>query len=142
MFDIMLALHVISVISWMAGLLYLPRLYVYHTERKEITEILETFKTMEFKLLYYITIPAGIASWIFGIILIVMMGGLSSYTGWLHTKLLLLVLLTIFNLYLIRWYNMLKNNKFKHSGKFYRIANEVPTILMIFIVLLVVIKPF
>ena len=125
------AFHIISVIAWMAALLYLPRLMVYHTATAIGSEQSETFKVMERRLLRAIATPAMIATWVFGLWLASLLGVWSE--GWLHAKLTLVILLSAYHALLARWVR---------PARTYRIANEVPTIVMIAIVILVVVKPF
>ncbi len=136
------ALHVISIIAWMAGLLYLPRLFVYHAGVPASSPQSETFKVMERKLLRFIMNPAMIASWIFGLWLIALLGSAAMTAGWLHGKLALVVLLSAAHGFMARWQRAFAEDRNRHSGRFYRIVNEVPTLLMIGIVILVIIKPF
>lgn len=137
------ALHIISVISWMAGMLYLPRLYVYHCACKPGSEASEMLKVMERKLLRIIINPAMIASWIFGIWLVTLLGwDTLKSAGWFHTKLTLLIAMQICHAAFARWRRAFEQDRNIHSAKFYRVMNEVPTVLMIVIVLMVVIKPF
>lgn len=133
------ALHIIAVISWMAGMLYLPRLYVYHAGVEPGSEMSETFKIMERKLLRYIINPAMIVSLALGIWLITYIG---MQHGWLHAKITLLVGMFAFHGFLARWRKAFERDQNVHSAKFYRFMNEVPTVLMIGIVLLAVLKPF
>tara|TARA_S200000501_G_scaffold336149_1_gene341314 strand:- start:204 stop:638 length:435 start_codon:yes stop_codon:yes gene_type:complete len=135
------SLHLISVISWMAGLLYLPRIFVYHVENFEKKETTEIFETMERKLYNYIMRPAMILSWLFGIILI-HLNGLESLTSlWLQIKLTLVVILTIYHEYLGKCLRNLKDGSNNKSSKFYRIINEIPTILLILTVFVVIFRP-
>jgi putative membrane protein len=134
------ALHVIAVISWMAGLLYLPRLFVYHAKSAPGSEQSETFKTMEHRLLNYIMTPAMIATWIFGISLVLTGGWLTA--GWLHAKFALVLVLTVMHGLMSHWANDFRYDRNRRSQKFFRIANEIPTLLMIAIVVLAVVKPF
>jgi putative membrane protein len=134
------ALHIISLIAWMAGLLYLPRLMVYHTATEPGSLQSETFKVMERRLLAAITTPAMIASWVFGLVLVIQGGWWSS--GWLHAKLFLVLLLSAYHALAASWVNVFATDRNTRSARFYRIANEVPTVLMIAIVILVVVKPF
>ena len=135
------SLHLISVISWMVGLLYLPRIFVYHVENFEKKETTEIFETMERKLYNYIMRPAMILSWLFGIILI-HLNGLESLTSlWLQIKLALVVILTIYHEYLGKCLRNLKDGSNNKSSKFYRIINEIPTILLILTVFVVIFKP-
>ena len=135
------ALHLIAVISWMAGLLYLPRIFVYHTENRDEKQINEVFKIMEFKLYNYIMMPAMILSWIFGLILIGSIGFEQLRSTWLIIKLILVVVLTIYHFFLGNCLNKFKNDENKYSSRFFRIFNEIPTILLILIVFIVVFKP-
>ena len=134
------ALHLISLISWMAGLLYLPRIFVYHSENIQQKNTSDIFKTMERKLFNYIMMPSMFLTWIFGLLLIVNIGVSFSET-WIIYKGILVLLLTHYHFYLgkhVRLFAMDQNIK---SSKFYRIINEVPTILLILIVFIVVFKP-
>ena len=135
------SLHLIAVISWMAGLLYLPRIFVYHVENLNDQNSSSIFKTMERKLFFYIMMPAMILSWIFGFILILTIGTDVFFTLWVKLKLLFIILLTIYHFYLsklLKDFNLNRNTK---SSKFFRILNEVPTILLILIVFIVIFKP-
>ena len=135
------SLHLIAVISWMAGLLYLPRIFVYHVENINDQNSINIFKTMEKKLYFYIMMPAMILSWIFGLILIFIIGFDILSTLWIKLKLLLVVLLTFYHFYLgqcLKNFIFEKNNK---TSKFFRIINEIPTVLLILIVFIVVFKP-
>ena len=135
------SLHLISVISWMAGLLYLPRIFVYHVENFEKKETTKIFETMERKLYNYIMRPAMILSWLFGVILIYLNGLESLASLWLQIKLVLVFILTIYHEYLGKCLRNLKDGSDNKSSKFYRIINEVPTVLLIIIIFLVVFKP-
>jgi len=135
------SIHLISVISWMAGLLYLPRIFVYHAEKNEIDSISEVFKTMERKLYFFIMYPAMIISWLFALIMLNKNSALLS-AGWMHMKILMVILLTAYHFYLGYCLKQFKNNKNTKSSKFFRITNEIPTILLIFIVFLAILKPF
>jgi putative membrane protein len=136
------AFHVIAIIAWMAGLLYLPRLFVYHAASKKGSEQSETFKVMERRLLRLITTPAMLAAWIFGLIL-AFSGAIDwSRDGWFHAKLVLVVLLSAYHGCLAMWTKDFALDRNTHSPRFYRIANEIPTLLMIGIVILVVVRPF
>lgn len=134
------ALHIISVIAWMAGLLYLPRLFVYHSESKTNTVQSETFKVMERRLYRAIMTPAMVLSWIFGLLLIHMTGMVVE--AWLVLKILLVVGLTTVHVMLGRHRVAFERDANMRSAKYFRILNEVPTLLMIGIVILVVLKPF
>ena len=137
-------IHLIAVISWMAGLLYLPRIFVYHSEaiqNKKSEDLISTFKIMERRLFIYIMNPAMIISWIFGVLLIHTIGIDSFSLLWLQLKLLFVIVLTIYHFFLFQCLSKfaLDNNSF--SPKFYRIINEIPTVLLIGIILVVVFKP-
>ncbi len=134
------SLHIISVIAWMAALLYLPRLLVYHSESTPGSEKSETFKVMERKLLWMIATPAMIATWVFGLWMAWLIGAWSD--GWFHAKLLLVVLLSAYHGFAARWVSDFANDRNTHSMRFYRMVNELPALLMIGIVILVVVKPF
>ena len=135
------ALHLISVISWMAGLLYLPRIFVYHVENFEKKQTTEIFEIMERRLYNYIMRPAMLFSWIFGIVLIYL-NGLDVLTYlWMQIKLTLVIILSIYHEYLGRCLSHLKNSTNTKTSKFYRYLNEVPTVLLILIVFVVIIKP-
>ena len=135
------SLHLISTISWMAGLLYLPRLYVYHAETVNNEEKKETFKTMERRLFFYIMNPAMILSWVFGFLLIHSIGFENFGYLWLQLKIVMVILLTFYHYFLFRCLQNLKKDYSKYSPKFYRIINEVPTILLIGIIFIVIFKP-
>lgn len=137
------SLHIISVIAWMAGMLYLPRLYVYHSRVQPESEASELFKVMERKLLRLIINPALVAAWIFGIWLITITKAGAPGSGyWMHAKGALLIGMMITHAAFARWRRHFAKNENRHSEKFYRIVNEIPAILMVGIVLLVVLKPF
>ena len=140
MYEWILVLHIVSVISWMAGLLYLPRLFVYHVDAVAGSELSETFKIMERRLLRAIMTPAMIASWIFGLWLAALTGAFAE--GWFHAKLILLVCLTGSHMAMARWRKDFERDANSKTAKFYRFANEAPTLLMIGIVIVVVVKPF
>ena len=122
------SLHLIAVVSWMAGLLYLPRIFVYHVENFEKKQTTEIFEVMEKRLYFYIMRPAMVLSWIFGITLILIVGFDTFSFFWLQIKLVLVVLLTIYHEYLGKCVRLLKSGKNEKSSKFYRIINEIPTI--------------
>jgi putative membrane protein len=136
------AFHVIAIIAWMAGLLYLPRLFVYHAASKVGSEQSETFKVMERRLLRLITTPAMLASWAFGLILA--FSGVIDWSqdGWFHAKLVLVLLLSAYHGGLAMWTKDFALDRNTRSPRFYRIANEIPTLLMIGIVILVIVRPF
>ena len=135
------SLHLISVISWMAGLLYLPRIFVYHAETVSNEGKIETFKLMEKRLFFYIMNPAMILSWLFGILLIHSIGIESFGQLWFQLKLGMVLLLTSYHFFLFQCLKSLSLNNSKYSPKFYRIINEVPTLLLIGIIFTVVFKP-
>ena len=134
------ALHLIAVISWMAGLLYLPRIFVYHSETNKI-EVQETFKVMEKRLFLYIMNPAMIVAWIFGLLLIHTIGIDNLSFIWLQLKLFFVVILTIYHFFLFQCLRKFAENNNSYSSKFYRIINEIPTILLIVIIFVVIFKP-
>jgi len=134
------AFHIIAVIAWMAGLLYLPRLFVYHAAAKPGSELSETFKVMERRLLTFIMTPAMIATWLLGIFLALQGGFLSA--GWFHAKLVLVLAMTVMHGLFSYWVDDFAFDRNQRPQNFYRIANEIPTILLIAIVLLAVVKPF
>ncbi|MBN9564833.1 MAG: protoporphyrinogen oxidase HemJ [Alphaproteobacteria bacterium] len=136
------AAHIISAISWMAGLLYLPRLFVYHTQVDNESSQYQLFLTMERRLLTFIMKPAAIASYTFGIMLILTPGVWQKGVYWLHTKIFLVILLTIGHVLMHLWYKNFLHKKSTKSGLFFRVINEIPTLLMIGIVTLAVTKPF
>ena len=134
------SLHLIAVISWMAGLLYLPRIFVYHSENNN--EIISNvFKTMERKLFYYIMTPAMLFSWLFGLALIHVIGFEQLGNLWLQLKLIFVILLTAYHFYLGILLNKFKLNQNEKSSKFYRYINEIPTLLLILIIFIVIFKP-
>ena len=135
------SLHLISVISWMAGLLYLPRIFVYHSENSDDKKISDVFKTMEKKLYFYIMTPAMILSWIFGLLLIHSIGFQQLGQTWMVLKIIFVILLTLYHFYLGKTLNQFKFDQNTHSHKFYRLINESPTILLILIVFVVIFKP-
>ena len=135
------SLHLIAVISWMAGLLYLPRIFVYHVENYQKKEATEIFEIMEKRLFNYIMRPAMLLSWLLGIVLILIIGIETFSFLWLQIKLILVFLLSAYNEYLGKCIKLLKIGENKKSGKFYRIINEIPTILLILIVFIVIFKP-
>ena len=134
------ALHIIAVIAWMAGMLYLPRLFVYHCEAEPGSRQSETFKVMERRLLKAIINPAMILVWVLGLTL-----GFAGHwfaSGWLQAKLALVLVLSAVHGLFVRWVRDFANDRNRHSQRFYRMVNEVPTLLMIGIVILAVVKPF
>ncbi len=135
------SLHLIAVISWMVGLLYLPRIFVYHVENSEKKEATDIFETMERRLYFYIMRPAMITAWLFGIILIYI-NGLDIFSQlWMYTKLALVIFLTIYHEYLGTCLKSLKLKTNTKTSKFFRIINEVPTIILILIIFIVIFKP-
>ena len=134
------SLHIIAVISWMAGLLYLPRIFVYHTEATHESQK-EVFKVMEKKLYNYIMMPAMMLSWLFGILLIHSLGFNIFLELWMQIKIILVSILTFYHFLLGKYLNDFATNSNQKSSKFYRIANEVPTIILILVVFVVVFKP-
>ena len=135
------ALHIIAVISWMAGMLYLPRLYVYHVGAKKGSDLSETLKIMERRLLRFIINPAMIASFLFGGLMLWANPDLFRQP-WMHTKLTAIILMTVIHGLLARWRKQFARDENTHSEKFYRWWNEAPTVLMIIIVIMAVAKPF
>ncbi|MBO6813748.1 MAG: protoporphyrinogen oxidase HemJ [Rhizobiaceae bacterium] len=140
MYEWVKALHIISVISWMAGQLYLPRLLIYHFDAETGSVQSETFKLMERRLLRIIMTPAMLATWIFGLWLVVLID--AHQEGWFAAKFFLVILMSAFHGFQARWVREFREDKRLRSARFYRIANEGPTLLMIAIVILVVVKPF
>jgi len=135
------SLHLIAVISWMVGLLYLPRIFVYHVENINDDNSKKIFKIMEKKLFFFIMMPSMILSWIFGLILIFIIGSDILSTLWTQIKLLLILLLTFYHFYLGQCLKNLAFEQNNKTSKFFRIINEIPTILLILIVFIVVFKP-
>jgi putative membrane protein len=137
------ALHIIAVIAWMAGMLYLPRLFVYHCEAEPGSKQSETFKVMERRLLRAIIDPAMAATWLLGLWLVWLMGWEAfRHAGWLHAKLVLVIAMSAVHGLFARYVRDFASDRNQHSQRFYRITNEAPTVLMIAIVILVVVKPF
>ena len=135
------SLHLISVISWMAGLLYLPRIFVYHADNALEVKTSEIFKVMEKKLFYYIMTPAMLLSWLFGLLLIHSIGFQQLGQTWMLLKLVFVIILTVYHFYLGSILNQFKLDTNKRSHKFYRFINEIPTILLILIVFVVIFRP-
>ena len=135
------SLHLISVISWMAGLLYLPRIFVYHAQNNDEIKTSEIFKVMERKLYFYIMTPAMFLSWLFGLLLIHSVGLEQLSQTWMVLKIVFVLLLTLYHFYLGKILNQFNINQNKRSHKFYRYINEIPTILLILIVFVVIFKP-
>jgi putative membrane protein len=140
MYSWLLAFHIIAIIAWMAGMLYLPRLFVYHCDAEPGSRQSETFKLMERRLLKAIINPAMVASWALGLWLAWSGGWYAS--GWLQAKVVLVLLMSGLHGFLARWVREFAADQNRHSARFYRIINEVPTILLIGIVILAVVKPF
>lgn len=142
-YDIIRALHIIAVISWMAGMLYLPRLFVYHADASAGSELSETLKIMEKRLFRFIMGPAMIAAWVFGGAMLYARWDLFMFeTHWMHAKLLFVVLMTGVHHVYIKYLKAFREDRNQKSTKFFRILNEVPTILMIIIVVLAIVEPF
>ena len=135
------SLHLIAVVSWMAGLLYLPRIFVYHCENIKNKDISSVFKIMEKRLYYYIMIPAMVLSWFFGLILISIIGFESLGTNWLQLKLFFVILLTMYQFYLGGVLNNFRLDINKKSSRYFRVINEIPTILLVLIVFIIIFKP-
>lgn len=136
------ALHLISVIAWMAGMFYLPRLYVYHVDVPAGSAQSETFKMMERRLLRAIINPAMVASFVFGIWMLILLGASVWSEGWWHVKLTMIILMSAYHGFLSRWRRDFEADRNRRSARFYRFANEIPTVLMIVIVVMVIVKPF
>ena len=136
------SLHLLSVFAWMAGLFYLPRLYVYHTAAAPGSETSETFKAMERRLLRAIMNPAMIATWIFGISLLLTPGIVDWASGWIWTKLAMVGVLTLHHHLLALWFKAFRADVNRHPAGFYRVMNEIPTVALIVIVVMVVVRPF
>ena len=135
------SLHLIAVVSWMAGLLYLPRIFVYHVENNEKKEATNIFEVMEKRLFFYIMRPAMILSWVFGLALIYL-NGLEIFSQlWFQIKIVLMILLSAYNDYLGKCLAALKNSTNSRSAKFFRIINEIPTVILIIVVFLAIFKP-
>jgi protoporphyrinogen IX oxidase len=134
------ALHIIAVVSWMAGMLYLPRLFVYHAACDAGSAQSETFKTMEDRLLSYIMLPAMAVTWVAGIVLVFL--GQWVGAGWFHAKFIAVIAMTVMHGLFAHWVNEFRYDRNRHTQKFYRIVNEIPTVLLIVIVVLATVKPF
>ena len=135
------SLHLVVVISWMAGLLYLPRIFVYHAQNSDKLLVSDVFKVMEKKLYFYIMTPAMTLSWIFGLLLIHEIGFGQLGQKWMVLKLVFVILLTFYHFYLGRVLGQFKLDINRHSHKFYRYINEIPTLLLILIIFVVIFKP-
>jgi len=134
------ALHIIAVMAWMAGMLYLPRLFVYHAAAQPGSELSDTLKTMERRLLNFIMVPAMMVTWIVGIVLVLQGQWLGA--GWFHVKLVAVVIMTVVHGLFVHWVNEFAFDRNRHSQKFFRIVNEIPSVLLIIIVVLAAVKPF
>ena len=135
------ALHLISVISWMAGLLYLPRIFVYHVENFEKKETIKIFKTMERKLYNYIMMPAMMLSWLFGILLIHSLGFSVFGELWMQIKIISVVIMTFYHFSLGKYLNDFAIDNNQKTSKFFRIYNEIPTVILIVVIFVVIFKP-
>ena len=135
------SLHLIAVVSWMAGLLYLPRIFVYHVENKEKKIVTDVFEVMERRLFFYIMRPAMVLTWIFGLILIYLNGIEIFSQLWMQIKIILVIILSGYNDYLGRCRLALKNSTNTKSAKFFRVINEIPTVILIIVVFLAIFKP-
>ena len=138
------SIHLIAIISWIAGLLYLPRIFVYHSEavvNNKSEDLISTFKVMERRLFIYIMNPAMIASWIFGILLIHDIGIDNLILLWVQLKLLFVIILTIYHFFLFQCLRKFAENSNFYSPRFYRIINEIPTVLLIAIIFIIIFKP-
>lgn len=135
------ALHIIAVICWFAGLFYLPRIFVYYVERAKTNETKETLRIMAHKLLNYITTPSAVLTWAFGLILLIQNPYLFE-SGWIHVKLTLVLALTVYHGFLYRYNAQIQSGTVQKSGKFFRLFNEIPTLVLLLVVFLAVLKPF
>jgi len=141
-YDWVKAFHVIAIISWMAGMLYLPRLYVYHATADKGSELSEMLKIMERKLLRMIINPAMILAWLLGLSMIYANPTMLTSGKWLHVKLTAVILLQIFHALLSRWRKAFLKDENTYTAGFYRKVNEIPAVLMVIIVIMVIVKPF
>ena len=135
------SLHLIAVVSWMAGLLYLPRIFVYHVENSKTVKTTDIFEVMERRLYFYIMRPAMVLTWLFGFVLIYINGIEIFSQLWMQIKFVLIILLTVFHEHLGRCIQSLKNKTNRRSAKYFRIINEIPTILLILVIFIVIFKP-
>jgi len=135
------SLHLIAVVAWMAGLLYLPRLFVYHAGAEKGSDLSETFKIMEHRLLRFIMNPAMIVTWVLGLLMLYANPALLEQ-GWMHAKLLFVILMTVLHMLFARWRRIFAADANRRSDRFYRAWNEGPTVLMIAIIILAVAEPF
>ena len=140
-YEVVKALHIISVVAWMAGLFYLPRLFVYHATAPVGSELSETFKVMERRLYRAIMGPASVATWGFGIWMVVLAPG-TLYQPWFHLKIAAVTALTFLHHAMGRWRVAFAEDRNSHSARYFRVANEIPTLCLLVIVFLVVLKPF
>jgi len=138
---ILKSLHLIAVISWMAGLLYLPRIFVYHSENISNNDICSVFKVMERRLYFYIMYPAMLLSWIFGLTIIHVQGAELLQAKWFIIKIVAALILTGYHFYLGHCFRSFNQNIKNNSPRYYRIINEIPTVLLILIVFLAILKP-
>jgi protoporphyrinogen IX oxidase len=136
------ALHVIAMVAWMAGMFYLPRLFVYHCQTTPGSTDSERFKVMEYRLMKQIINPAMYATWTFGILLALTPGVIDWHEGWWHTKLLAVTLMAGVHGALSVWRRAFMEDRNTHSERFYRIMNEAPTVLLMIIVIMVIVRPF
>lgn len=136
------AFHVIGLIAWMAGLFYLPRLFVYHTMVTPGTAESERMKVMERRLFRQIMMPAMVITWVFGLLLELTPGVVDWWAWWWHIKMAAVTLLTVYHFMMIPWGRGFLEDRNRHSERFYRVANEVPTVLMIIAVIMVFVRPF
>ena len=136
------ALHLLADIAWMVGLLYLPRLFVYHTQTTRGSGESERFKVMERRLYKQIMLPAMAAAWVFGILLVLTPGAVDWHAGWWHTKLFMVILMSGFTGAAGRWRRDFEQDHNRRSTRFYRIANEIPAVIMVVIVVMVIVQPF
>ncbi len=134
--------HIISMVAWMAGMFYLPRLYVYHCDTRPGSAESERFKVMERRLLKQIINPAMIATFAFGILLILTPGVIDWSWGWWHVKIAAVIAMTALHGAFARWRKDFLHDRNRHSARFYRIANELPTLLLVIIVVMVIVRPF
>ena len=141
-YDWFKAIHIVAMVAWMAGLFYLPRLYVYHVKAKKGSDLSLTLKVMESRLLRIIMNPAMIVTWVLGINLFIANMEIFVSSGWIHAKILLVVILSAFHMALAKYRKDFAADENMKSEKFFRVMNEVPTILLIVIVILAVVKPF
>ncbi len=136
------ALHLLADFAWMAGLLYLPRLYVYHCQAARGSVESERFKIMERRLLKGIVLPSMIAAWVFGILLVLTPGVIDWHAGWWHVKLLMVLLMSGFTGAASRWRRDFLEDRNRRTARFYRVANEIPALLLVVIVIMVIVRPF